>query len=79
MKEITKACIVAFMKARNSLLVWYGEKKKKQKEDEHVFFKALVKNLLLTSNSCLWPTFYQMNSWKGNDMLYYYVILLKVD
>ena len=60
MKEIAKACIVTFMKAINSLLVWYREKKKKQKYDENVFFKALAKNLLLTSKSCLWPTFHQM-------------------
>ena len=47
MTEITKVCIVAFMKARNSFVVWYGEKKKTE-GGENVFFKA-AKKFLLTS------------------------------
>ena len=43
--EIIKACVVAFMKARNSLVVWCREKKKKTENGENVFFKSLVKNL----------------------------------
>ena len=43
MIEITKACIAAFMKARNSLVVWSREKKKTE-DGENVFFKALAKN-----------------------------------
>ena len=54
MIEITKTCIVAFIKEKNSLLVWCREKKKTG-YGENVFSKA------------------------HNDMLYYYVILLKVD
>ena len=44
---MTKACIVAFMKARNSLVVWRREKKKNEVDDENVFFKALAKKFLL--------------------------------
>ena len=40
MIEIIKICIVAFMKARNSL------------DGENVFFKAFAKNLLLTLKIC---------------------------
>ena len=35
--EITKACIAAFMKARNSLVVWCRERKKTE-DSENVFF-----------------------------------------
>ena len=59
MIEITKACIVAFMKAKNYLVISCREKKKKQKDGENVFSKDLEKNILLTSKSCLWLTFYQ--------------------
>ena len=55
--EITEACIVAFMKARNSLIVWCIEGKKQKM----YFFKALAKKVLLTWKSCSWPTFYQMD------------------
>ena len=40
------------------------ERRKKTEDGENVFFKALATNLLLTSKSCLWPTFYQMNFMK---------------
>ena len=40
--EITKACIVAFMKGRNSWVVWFREKEKKQKMVK-MNFKALAK------------------------------------
>ena len=79
MIEVTKACIAAFMKARNSLVVWCREKKNKREDGKNVSFKALAKNFVLTSKSCLWPTFYQMDLRKASDMLFYYVILLKVD
>ena len=39
---ITKACILAFMKARNSFVVWRRENKKTE-DGENVFFKALAK------------------------------------
>ena len=55
--------IVAFMKARNSSVVSCREKKKTE-NGENVFFKAFAKNFLLTSKSCLWPTFYQMDFMK---------------
>ena len=42
--ETAKACIGAFMKARNSLVVWCRGKKKKAEDVENVFFKALAKN-----------------------------------
>ena len=78
MIEITKACIIAFMKARNSLVVRCREKKKTE-DGENVFFKALAKISLLTSKVVYgWPSI-KWTSWKGNDMLYYYVIVLKVD
>ena len=49
MIEITKACIVVFMKTRNSLVVWCREKKQKKTEDgENGFFKALAQVFLLT-------------------------------
>ena len=56
MIERTKACTVAFMKARNSLVVPCKEKhvnwKKKQKIVNICFFKALVNRFWLTSKSC---------------------------
>ena len=62
---MTKACIVAFMKARNSLIVWRREKKKNEEDDENVFFKALAKKFLLKvvhgRPSIKWA------SWKGNE------------
>ena len=39
--EITKTCIVAFMKVRNSLVVWCREKKKYIRW-WNIFFKALL-------------------------------------
>ena len=59
--EITKACIVTFIKARNSFIVWCWEKLKKTEDGENVFFKAFAIKFLLTSKSCFWPTFYQMD------------------
>ena len=44
MTEITKACIVAFKKARSSLVVWWIEKKKNRRW-ENVIFKALSTGL----------------------------------
>ena len=77
MSEITKACIVAFMKARNWL--FDAERRKKTEDGEHVFFKVLGKNFLLTSKVVYgWPSI-KWTSWKGNYMLYYHVVLLKVD
>ena len=58
--EITKACIVAFMKARNFLVVWCRVKKKTE-DEENLFSKAPAKHFLLTSKSCLLSTFYQMD------------------
>ena len=54
-------------------------KKEKTKDGEDVFFKALAKISLLTSKSCLWPTFCLMDFMKRYDMLYYHIISLKVD
>ena len=70
MIEITKTCIVALMKARNSLVVWCREIKKTE-DGENVFFKGLAENFLLKSKSCLWPTFYRMDFMKR----LWYVIL----
>ena len=49
--EIIKACVAAFMKARNSLVIWCRERKK-QKIVKMFFFKALAKNFLLTWKCC---------------------------
>ena len=38
-----------------------AERRKKTEDGENVYFKALAKNFWLTSKSCLWPTFYQMD------------------
>ena len=43
MIEITKACIVAFIKARNSLMFDVVERKKKQKIVKMYFLKLTVK------------------------------------
>ena len=51
------------MKVRNSLM-FYVERRKKAEDGENVFFKALAKIFLLTSKSCLWPTFYQTDFMK---------------
>ena len=53
-----------FMKARDSLVVWCRKKKQKTGDGENVFFKGLAKFFLLTSKSCLWSTFYQMDFMK---------------
>ena len=39
--EITKTCTVAFIEARNVVVVWCREKKKAE-DGENVFFKALA-------------------------------------
>ena len=51
------------MKARISWL-FDVETRKKTEDGQNVFFKALTKNLLLASESGLWPTFYQMDFMK---------------
>ena len=38
--EIENAYIAAFLKAKNSLVVWCRENKKKTEDGENVFFKA---------------------------------------
>ena len=63
MIEVTKACIVAFIKARNSLDVSCIVRTKTE-DNENVFFKVLVKNILLVWKSCSWPIFYQMDFMK---------------
>ena len=67
--------MVAYMKAKNSLVVWCREKKKKTDDGENVFFNALVKNVLLTLKSFSWPTSIKWTSWKG-IVLYYCIVLL---
>ena len=62
--EITKACVAASIKARNSLVVCCRERKKTE-DSVNVFFKALTKNSLLTWKCCSWPTFYQMDFMKS--------------
>ena len=54
MIETAKACTVAFMKARNSLVVRCREREKKQKMLKMYFFKAFVNRFWLTSKSCSW-------------------------
>ena len=59
MIEITKACIVDFMKARNSLVVQCRQKsvnweKEETENCESIFFKALTKILWLARGSCSW-------------------------
>ena len=74
MIEITKAFTVAFMKARNCLVVRCKEKRvnqeKKTENGENIFFKALANIFRLISKlinrvkeqqNCLWTTFYQMD------------------
>ena len=67
MIEITKACIVAFMKSRNSLIVWCREKQKKQKMVKMYFLKPFLKifcqyqNVVHSRPSSKWA------SWKGNE------------
>ena len=55
---ITKACTIAFMKARNSLVVQCRGKRvnwrKKTEDGETLFFKALANRFWLTSKSCAW-------------------------
>ena len=71
--ETAKACIAAFMKARNSLVVWCSEKQK-QKMVKIYFLKLLLKMFGYNQKGV-----YGRPSRKGNYMLHYYVILLKVD
>ena len=70
--ERTKACTIAFMKPRNSLI--YREEKNRWWK--RIFFKALANRFWLTSKSCSWfnkavhgrPSF-KWTPWKVNDML----------
>ena len=70
--EITKACTVAFMKARNSLVFRCKEElvnwKKITENGGKLFVKASnnrflinMEMLLMVQQSCLWPTFYQLD------------------
>ena len=53
--EIAKACTVAFMKARNSLVVRCREERVNWKKDgENLFFKASTNRFWLTSKCCSW-------------------------
>ena len=65
---IIKACIVAFIKANNFLVVWCREKKKTE-DSENVIFKAFAKNFLLTS----WPSFYQVDFMKRSSWMCYII------
>ena len=54
MIKITKACTVAFMKARNSLVVRRRDKHvrwKKTEDGKNLFFKALDNRFWLTAKS----------------------------
>ena len=73
--EITKACTVALMKARNSLVVHCRKKHvnwQKTKDGENLFFKAIANRFWLRSKSYTWfnkvvhgrPSF-KLTSWKG--------------
>ena len=76
MIEITQTCTVAFMKARNSLVVRRREKRlnwKKTENGENIFLKALANRFRLApklinrvkeQRNCLWMTFYQMDFMK---------------
>ena len=72
MIEITKACVAAFMKARNSLAVWCRERKKTE-DSENVFLKLLLKIFCEHGNAVHGRTSTKWTSWKGNMfyMLYY--------
>ena len=58
MIEITKACAVAFMKAKNPLVVRCREKHvnlgKKTEDGENLLFKALGNRFWLASKSYSW-------------------------
>ena len=84
MIEITKACTVAFIKARNfiscSMKRETCQLEKNPGDWEIFFFNALANRFWLTSESYSWFNkvvhawpFAKWTSWKGND------ILLKVD
>ena len=71
------------MKAINSLVVScrgnkakQNKQKKKTEDDENVFFKGLAENFFVNVKKLLMA---DLQTEKGNDMLYYYVITLKVD
>ena len=83
MTEITEVCTIAFMKARNSLVVLRRQKCvnwKKTEDVENLFSKVLANRFWITTKSCSWfnkvvhgqPSL-KWTLWKGNDML------LKVD
>ena len=68
MIEITKACIVAFMKARNSLVVSCKERKKTV-EGENVL-KLLLKFFCDHGKAVQGRPSTKWTSGKGNDMFY---------
>ena len=53
--EITKACIAAFMKARNSLVVCCRERKKTEDSENAFFYKLLLKNMEMLLMADLLP------------------------
>ena len=77
--EITKACIAAFMKARNSLVVWSREKKKTE-DGENVFFKALAK-IFFVNTKKLFMADLLLSGLHEKVMICYIIMLylLKVD
>ena len=67
--EITKACIVAFMKARNFSAVQCREKRmnwKKKQKMVKIHFRSTSKLIsrVKEQQNCLWTTFYQMDFMK---------------
>ena len=74
MIEITKACIVAFMKAKNSLVVWCKEKKENRR-----WWKLWLKICCEHQKVAYGRPSIKWTSWKDNDMLCYYVIIPKND
>ena len=77
MIEKAKVCIVAFMKARNSLVVWCREKQKNRRWWKY-FLKLLLKIFCEHEKVVPGRPHIKWTAWKDNDLLYY-AILLKVD
>ena len=75
--EITKRCTVAFMKARNYLVVWWREEKRKTEDGENVLFKALAKNFFVGMSKLFMVEL--LSNALHEKVICYIIKLLKVD
>ena len=63
------------MKARNSVVVWCREKKKKTEDGENVFFKAFAKHLFANIKKLVYSRHLLSNALHEKVMIFYIILL----